>query len=46
MNGCAGKGACKSTKNDCKGKNACKGQGWVEMLQDECKDAAGQFENS
>ena len=27
VNGCAGKGACKSTKNDCKGKNACKGQG-------------------
>ena len=27
VNGCAGKGACKTTKNDCKGKNACKGQG-------------------
>ena len=41
-----GKGACKSAKNDCKGKNACKGQGWVQMLQDECKGAGGQFENS
>src|SRR4029079_7563909 len=44
--GCAGKGACKSTKNDCKGKNACKGQGWLSMLQDECKNAGGQYENS
>jgi hypothetical protein len=46
VNGCAGKGACKSAKNDCKGKNSCKGQGWVQMLQDECKNAGGQFENS
>jgi hypothetical protein len=44
VNGCAGKGACKSAKNDCKGKNACKGQGWIEMLQNECKDQGGQFE--
>ena len=46
VNGCAGKGACKSAKNDCKGKNACKGQGWVEMLQEECKTQGGQFEAS
>ena len=46
VNGCAGKGACKTTKNDCKGKNACKGQGWVEMLQDECKNQGGQFQDS
>ena len=46
VNGCAGKGACKSAKNDCKGKNACKGQGWVEMLQDDCKTQGGQFEAS
>jgi hypothetical protein len=46
VNGCAGKGACKSAKNDCKGKNACKGQGWIQMLQDDCKNAGGQFENS
>ena len=46
VNGCAGKGDCKSTKNDCKGKNACKGQGWVEMLQDDCKNSGGQYENS
>ena len=29
VNGCAGKGACKTAANDCKGKNACKGQGMV-----------------
>ena len=44
VNGCAGKGACKSAKNDCKGKNACKGQGWVEMLQSECEKQTGNFE--
>ena len=46
VNGCAGKGACKSAKNDCKGKNGCKGQGWVEMLQEDCKTQGGQFEAS
>ena len=46
VNGCAGKGACKTAKNDCKGKNACKGQGWLEMLQNECADQGGQFEKS
>ena len=46
VNGCAGKGACKTANNDCKGHNKCKGQGWVQMLQDECKNAGGQFENS
>lgn len=44
VNGCAGKGECKSTKNDCKGKNACKAQGWVTMKQDECSKLKGQFE--
>ena len=46
VNGCAGKGACKTANNDCKGHNKCKGQGWVQMLQDECKSAGGQFEKS
>ena len=46
VNGCAGKGACKTANNDCKGHNKCKGQGWVQMLQDECKNAGGQFDNS
>ena len=46
VNGCAGKGACKTAKNDCKGRNACKGQGWVEMLQEECAKHGGQFQAS
>jgi len=46
VNGCAGKGACKTAKNDCKGQNKCKGQGWLEMLQNECADQGGQFEKS
>ena len=29
VNGCAGKGACKTANNDCKGHNKCKGQGWL-----------------
>ena len=45
VNGCAGKGACKSAHNDCKGQNKCKGQGWLSMLQSECADQGGQFEN-
>jgi hypothetical protein len=43
VNGCAGKGECKSTANDCKGKNACKGKGWVTMKEDECSKLSGQF---
>jgi hypothetical protein len=46
VNGCAGKGACKTAANDCKGKNACKGKGWLEMLNTECADQGGQFEKS
>ena len=46
VNGCAGKGECKSTANDCKGKNACKGKGWVQMKQDECSKLKGQWDNS
>ena len=46
VNGCAGKGACKTANNDCKGHNKCKGQGWLEMLQQECADQGGQFEKS
>jgi uncharacterized membrane protein len=40
VNGCAGKGVCKSAANDCKGK------GWVEMLNDECTGQGGTFEKS
>ena len=46
VNGCAGKGACKSAKNDCKGKNACKGEGWIAMLKADCESQGGQFEAS
>jgi hypothetical protein len=46
LNGCAGKGACKTAANDCKGKNACKGKGWIEMLNTECADQGGTFEKS
>jgi hypothetical protein len=45
VNGCKGKGACKSAQNDCKGKNACGGKGWFSMLQEECKGAGGQWES-
>jgi hypothetical protein len=44
VNGCAGKGECKSTQNDCKGKNACKGKGWVSMKEDECGKLKGQYQ--
>ena len=44
VNGCAGKGACKTANNDCKGHNKCKGQGWLEMLNTECADQGGTFE--
>ncbi len=44
VNGCAGKGECKSTKNDCKGKNACQGKGWVQMKEDECTKLKGQYQ--
>jgi hypothetical protein len=46
VNGCAGKGECKSTANDCKGKNACKGKGWVTMKEDECGKLKGQFQGT
>jgi hypothetical protein len=43
VNGCAGKGACKSAKNDCKGQNACKGQGWEKVSSaKECTDKGGK----
>jgi hypothetical protein len=39
VNGCKGQSACKSATNACKGQNSCKGKGFLEMTQDECKDA-------
>jgi hypothetical protein len=40
-NECAGKGGCKSAKNECKGKNGCKGQGVNEMSEKDCKSKNG-----
>jgi hypothetical protein len=42
----APQGRLQTANNDCKGKNGCKGKGWVEMLQDECKNHGGQFQTS
>jgi hypothetical protein len=39
VNACKGQSACKSASNACKGQNSCKGKGFLEMTQDECKDA-------
>jgi len=41
VNGCKGKTACKSAKNDCKGKNSCKGQGWLKTSKTECGEKGG-----
>lgn len=41
INGCKGKTACKSAKNDCKGKNSCKGQGWLKTTKSECDEKGG-----
>jgi hypothetical protein len=44
VNGCKGQSACKSAHNNCKGHNDCKGKGWLSMLEQECTDQGGQFE--
>lgn len=38
-NACKGQSACKSANNACKGQNSCKGKGFLQMTQEECKDA-------
>jgi hypothetical protein len=35
---CTGVNACKG-QSACKGQNSCKGKGFLEMTQEECKDA-------
>jgi hypothetical protein len=45
VNGCKGKGACKTAQNDCKGHNACKGKGWVAMTDTDCAEASGIFKS-
>lgn len=41
-----GQGACKSAKNDCKGKNSCKDQGFLSMTEEDCNGQNGQFQKS
>jgi hypothetical protein len=41
VNGCSGKGECKSATNECNGKNGCKGKGWVAMAEKDCKAKGG-----
>jgi hypothetical protein len=42
VNGCKGKGACKTATNGCKGQNACKGKGVMTMSAKECADMGGK----
>jgi len=42
VNGCKGKGGCKSTANACAGQNGCKGKGFVDVASEEdCKTKGG-----
>jgi hypothetical protein len=41
INGCKGKGGCKSASNECAGKNGCKGKGWMETTTKDCTDKKG-----
>ena len=43
VNGCKGKGACKTAKNACKGQNGCKGQGFTEMSKADCDKAKAEM---
>jgi hypothetical protein len=42
VNGCKGKGDCKTASNACKGMNACKGKGMVSMSEKDCKAKGGK----
>jgi len=42
VNGCKGKGACKTAENACKGQNACKGKGVTPMSAKDCKAKGGK----
>lgn len=42
VNGCKGKGACKTAANACKGHNACKGKGVMEMSAKDCAAKGGK----
>lgn len=41
LNGCKGKGSCKSSLNSCKGKNSCRGEGVEKKSKQECVKAGG-----
>ncbi len=42
INGCKGKGACKTANNACQGQNACKGMGWeATATEEECTTKGG-----
>ena len=43
VNGCKGKGGCKSAGTECKGKNGCKGKGRTEMSQADCDKAKAEM---
>ncbi|MBI4365889.1 MAG: hypothetical protein HY543_03630 [Deltaproteobacteria bacterium] len=43
INGCQGKGECKSDSNGCAGHNGCKAKGWVHVsTEKECTDKGGK----
>ena len=42
VNGCKGKGACKTAANACKGQNGCKGKGVMEMSMADCTAKGGK----
>jgi len=42
VNGCKGKGACKTAANACKGQNACKGKGVMMMSAKDCAAKGGK----
>jgi len=45
VNGCKGKGDCKTASNACKGMNACKGKGMSIMSDKDCKAKGGKIES-
>lgn len=44
VNGCKGKGACKTAANACKGQNACKGKGVMMMNAKDCAAKGGKVQ--
>ena len=44
VNGCKGKGECKTASNACKGQNSCKGKGMMSMSEKDCTAKGGKME--